>query len=75
MTTIYHMDLGRLVMTHYCSLGSQPYLVALPNEEEDITFKFVKLGNMIDVNAMQISHGVINDCNQCNFLFKLGREF
>ena len=41
-------------MTHYCSLGSQPYLVALPNEEEDITFKFVKLGNMKDINEHHI---------------------
>jgi hypothetical protein len=37
------------VMTHYCSLGNQPFLVSLANEEEDITFEFVKLGKMKDV--------------------------
>jgi len=26
MTSIYHLDNGSLVMTHYCSLGNQPHL-------------------------------------------------
>jgi hypothetical protein len=47
------------VMSHYCSLGNQPFLVALPNAEEDITFEFVKLGNMKDVNEQHIhSHAI-----------------
>lgn len=55
MTTIYYMELGRLTMAHYCSLGNQPYLVALPsNSEQDIKFEFVRLGNMKDVNEHHI---------------------
>ena len=50
---------GEFVMTHYCSLGNKPFLVSLTNEEEDITFEFVKLGNMKDVNEQHIhTHGL-----------------
>ena len=28
MTTIYHMDNGKLAITHYCRLGNQPHMVA-----------------------------------------------
>jgi len=50
---------GEFVMTHYCSLGNQPFLVALPNPEEDIAFEFVKLGNMKYVNEHYIhSHAL-----------------
>src|SRR5437879_6435497 len=28
MTSIYHLDNGSLVMTHFCSLGNQPHLKA-----------------------------------------------
>ena len=50
---------GEFVMTHYCSLGNQPFLVSLPDAEEDITFEFVKLGNMKDVNEHHIhSHAL-----------------
>ena len=46
-------------MTHYCSLGNQPFLVAVPDAEEDITFEFVKLGNMKDLNEHHIhSHAL-----------------
>ena len=59
MTTVYYLDGDQLVMMHYCSLGNQPFLVALPNEEVDITFEFVKLGNMKDINEHYIhSHSL-----------------
>ena len=46
-------------MTHYCSLGNQPFLVAVPDAEEDISFEFVKLGNMNDLNEHYIhSHAL-----------------
>ncbi len=28
MTSIYHLDRGNLVMTHFCSMGNQPHLKA-----------------------------------------------
>src|SRR5205807_2299951 len=28
MTSIYHLDNGNLVMTHYCSIGNQPHFKA-----------------------------------------------
>ena len=46
-------------MTHYCSLGNQLFMVAVPDAEEDIAFEFVKLGNMKYVNEHYIhSHAL-----------------
>src|SRR5438045_3890691 len=40
MVTIYHSDGDRLVMTHYCSLGNQPHMIA-EKETTPGTIRFV----------------------------------
>jgi len=50
---------GEFVMTHYYSLGNQPFMAAVPDAEEDITFEFVRLGNMKAVKEHHIhSHAL-----------------
>ena len=29
MTSVYYLDMGRLMMDHYCSLGNQPRMIAV----------------------------------------------
>jgi hypothetical protein len=57
MITMYHMQDNRLVMTHYCSIGNQPFLIAEPSIGDSISFQFVRLGNMKDKNEHHI-HGL-----------------
>ena len=33
MVTMYHLDGGLLILTHYCSVGNQPTMVAEPNAD------------------------------------------
>lgn len=33
MVTMYHLDNGRLVLTHYCSMGNQPMMVLQPGAD------------------------------------------
>ena len=43
MMTVYHLDGGRLLLTHYCSAGNQPRLIAKrfdPGKKE-IDFDFL----------------------------------
>jgi hypothetical protein len=35
MMTVYHMDRGQLVATHYCMIGNQPHLTAAPGLVND----------------------------------------
>jgi hypothetical protein len=47
MVTMYHLDGGDLILTHYCSLGNQPRLRAEPGDEVNkIVFKFVSATNL-----------------------------
>lgn len=55
MTTIYHLDEGRLVLAHYCSLGNQPHMVAVPGKDNEITFRLTEVGNMPNENDLHIS--------------------
>lgn len=50
MVTVYHIDGDKLMMTHYCSAGNQPRMVAeiSGNEVEQIHFDFVDATNLID---------------------------
>ena len=57
MTTIYHLNLDELVMTHYCSLGNQYYFIADPESNENkISLNFIKLENMKNSNEHHIHH-------------------
>ena len=47
MMTVYTVDGGDLVLTHYCSAGNQPVMKATPGGSPDaIAFDFVRGGNM-----------------------------
>jgi hypothetical protein len=41
MVTIYHLDGPDLVLTHYCTLGNQPRMIAAPSKDPNqISFRF-----------------------------------
>jgi hypothetical protein len=41
MVTLYHLDGSDLVLTHYCTLGNQPRMVAAPSKDPShILFRF-----------------------------------
>ena len=55
MTTVYFLDNGQLSMHHYCSLGNQPSMVAVPSAVDEIVFELLAVGNMSDPNDLHIS--------------------
>ncbi len=62
MTSIYHLDNGSLVMTHYCSAGNQPHL-KLTKESTPTKLEFECTGgggNMKSENDMHIHHVVFD---------------
>jgi len=46
MVSIYHIDGPRLVMTHYCSAGNQPFMVAREGGDDSIVFECVGGANV-----------------------------
>ena len=47
MVSVYHMDIGSLVMTHYCGAGNQPFMKFKPGKDADVLFfDFVRGSNM-----------------------------
>ena len=60
MTTVYFFDNGQLSMHHYCSLGNQPSMVAVPAEGDEIVFQLLAVGNMSDPNDLHISSHSLN---------------
>src|SRR5579883_3440161 len=36
MVTMYHLDGGELVLTHYCALGNQPHMRLTPESKADV---------------------------------------
>lgn len=60
MVTMYHLDGGELVLTHYCALGNQPAMRAAPaNDLSSIRFAFVRLGNGDASKDMHMHEGVL----------------
>jgi hypothetical protein len=56
MVSVYHLDKGDLVMTHYCMLGNQPKMKADPKSAKDtIKFDFAG-GTNFDVNKDMHMH-------------------
>ncbi len=46
MVSVYYLDNGRLVMTHYCAMNNQPHMVAEPGGSDDVVqFTCVGAGN------------------------------
>jgi hypothetical protein len=47
MVTVYHLDGGALVMTHYCAAGNQPSMKFKPGKDGNtLAFDFYKGSNM-----------------------------
>lgn len=53
MVTLYHLDGGNLVLTHYCSAGNQPHMQAGPFDpaRNQLVFNFAGGGNLQDPNV------------------------
>ena len=58
MVTMYHLDNGSLVLTHYCALGNQPKLKATDaSTPAKMEFTCIGGGNMKSENDMHMHHG------------------
>jgi hypothetical protein len=69
MVSIYHMDNGKLVMTHYCSMGNQPHLEATAASTPS-RIEFVCTGkgtNMKSEDDMHIHHAVFTLSSEDRF--------
>ena len=57
MLNVYHMDGERVLMTHYCSAGSQPRLEVVPAEKDDgLLLKFESITNLESPTAHFMHH-------------------
>jgi hypothetical protein len=57
MVNVYHLNMDKLEMTHYCSANNQPKFnsVGLLPNGKGIDFDFVSISNLTDVNSGYIS--------------------
>tara|TARA_Y100001970_G_C14065178_1_gene766289 strand:- start:306 stop:863 length:558 start_codon:yes stop_codon:yes gene_type:complete len=55
MVSIYYLDHGQLNLDHYCSLGNQPRMIALPAEGNKIEFQLIGITNLYDEDELHIS--------------------
>ncbi len=47
MVTLYHLDGSKLMLTHYCSAGNQPRMVAEPSADPNkLTFAYLDATNL-----------------------------
>ena len=59
MISMFHMDNDRLLLTHYCSAGNQPRLVAsLSADGKTVTFDFLDATNLPSPQAGHMRHAV-----------------
>jgi len=60
MVSVYHLDKGDLVMTHYCALGNQPKMKLDPKSgEKELKFVFVGGTNLDPDKDMHMHEGSI----------------
>ena len=60
MVSVYHLDRGDLVMTHYCSLGNQPRMKADPKAPANqIRWVFAGGTNLDPAKDMHMHSGVV----------------
>lgn len=52
MVTVYHLDGNNLMMTHYCSAGNQPRMMAddSSGDDNELNFEFVEATNLNNDN-------------------------
>ena len=57
MITVYHLDKGALVMTHYCSVNNQPHMRAQPSKPEakQLDFELESTSNLISPDDSQMT--------------------
>ena len=62
MTTLYHPDGDRLLLTHYCMAGNQPRMQARPFDaaRNELTFEFLDATNMPSAGAGHMHSLVIH---------------
>lgn len=59
MITMFNMDGDRLLMTHYCTAGNQPRMVASPDfDGKSIRFEFLDATNLSGPHAGHMHHVV-----------------
>lgn len=61
MMTVYHLDGGRLMMTHYCMAGNQPRMQAQPFHaaSNEVQFRFLDATNLTTPAAGHIHGGLL----------------
>ena len=60
MVSVYHLDRGDLVMTHYCALGNQPRMKADPKSPPNqIRFEFAGGTNLDPAKDMHMHEGTL----------------
>lgn len=60
MVSVYHLDKGDLVMTHYCMLGNQPRMKADPKSPANqIQFRFAGGTNLDPAKDMHMHEGTL----------------
>ncbi|MGH9540223.1 MAG: hypothetical protein ACRD3H_20020 [Terriglobales bacterium] len=61
MITMFHLDGERLLMTHYCSAGNQPRMVANPSPDgKTFSFTFLDATNVATPDAAHMHRLVIS---------------
>jgi hypothetical protein len=77
MVTLYTLDRGRLVLTHYCALGNQPRMELTAAEANGpLVFDCVSLGNGDLAKDMHMHHAEITfvDANHVNSAWTLWKD-
>ena len=81
MVTMYHLDGGKLMLTHYCVAQNQPRMRAAAFKEGDktLSFAFFDATNMADPKAMHMHNLALNFSDADHFtqewtLYQDGKE-
>ncbi len=60
MVTVYTVNNGQLVLTHYCAMGNQPYMEADPiTSADEVSFEATALGNAPSLDATHMHWAVL----------------
>lgn len=59
MVTMYFVDDGRLKLTHFCALGNQPTMGAIPGPENEVEFEFLGITNLSAPTARHMHEHVL----------------